>query len=80
VTSKFSRGGTHAVISITVSPKDVVGMRSRCYPWLCGDRRAAVAINSAGNHSEVFTPPQVSSVEAQIRGILSPFLKIGSAR
>jgi hypothetical protein len=80
VTSKFSRAGTHAVISLTVSPTDVVGMRSRCYPWPCGDRRAAVAINSAGNHDEVFTPPLVSSVEAQIRGIISPFLKIGSAR
>jgi hypothetical protein len=32
VISKFRHGGIHVVISLTVPPTDVVGMRSRCCP------------------------------------------------
>jgi hypothetical protein len=39
-----------------------------------------VAIKGTTDHGEVFTSSPVSSVEVQIREILSTFPKIGSAR
>jgi hypothetical protein len=58
----------------------VVAMREQCNPRSLIVSRTVVAINSTMDHDEVFTSPPVSSVEAQIRGILPTSPKIGSAR
>jgi hypothetical protein len=64
---------------LTVPLLYVVAMREQSLPRSSIVSRTAVAINSTMGHGEVFTSPPVSSVEAQIRRILSTSPKIGSA-
>jgi hypothetical protein len=66
--------------SLTLPLLYMVAMREQSLPRLLIVSRTAVAINSTMDHDEVFTSPPVSSVEAQIRGILSTSPKIGCAR
>jgi hypothetical protein len=66
--------------SLTIPLLYVVAMREQSLPRSLIVSWTAVAINSAMDHGEVFTSPPVSSVEVQIRGILSTSPKIGSAR
>jgi hypothetical protein len=74
------RAVTHASISLTVHLLYVVGMRLPCYLQPQIISRLAVAIKGTTDHGEVLTSSPVSSVEVQIRGILSTFPKIGSAQ
>jgi hypothetical protein len=65
---------------LTVPLLYVVAMREQSLPRSLIVSRTVMAINSAMDHGEVFASPPVSSVEAQIHGILSTSPKIGCAR
>ena len=61
VNIKFCRGVVHASISLTVSLSDVGSMRVCYYPWPEDICWAAVPINTAEGHGEVFAVFHVSS-------------------
>jgi hypothetical protein len=65
--------------SLTVSFLYVVTMHEQCNPqsWIAS--RTIAPLNSPATHGEVLTTSPVSSVEAQIHGILSTFPQISGA-